>query len=169
MNWTAVGALAELLGAVAVVLSLVYLGAQVRGSTRQAKRDASRDLAVRISEISIAVSASREMGELLLVGGGSYESLDRVDEVRFRALMNALFRGLEQQYLLHREGALDDEAWTAVDNLIGDFASLPGVQRYFADRGQWYVPGFLDLVWRHAGKERTAGPKMADQYRPDAG
>ena len=167
MNWSAVGAIAELLGALAVVFSLMYVAAQVKASTRQLRLEAARDLAVRISEISLAVASSREVGELLHRGGGDYRGLDAVDQVRFRALMNSLFRGLEQQYHLRREGALNDEEWTAVERVILDFASLPGVQRYFAERGQWYTPGFLDIVWRGTPEEeRPAAPSMADQYRP---
>lgn len=167
MNWSAVGAIAELLGAVAVVVSLVYVAAQVKANTRQARLEAARDLAVRVSEISIAVASSREVGALLLHGGGAYERLDTVDQVRFRALMNALFRGLEQQFQLRREGALDDDEWAAVESMISDFASLPGVQKYFADRGQWYTPGFLEVVWRSTPVEaRPAADAMADQYRP---
>ena len=37
MNWEAIGAAAEMLGAFAVVVSIVYLATQVRVSTRQAK------------------------------------------------------------------------------------------------------------------------------------
>lgn len=167
MNWSAVAAIAEMLGAAAVVMSVLYLAAQVRSSTRQAKLDATRDLATRISEISLAVSASREMGALLLTGGGDYEKLDEVDRVRFRGLMNALFRGLEQQYLLREEGALDDEAWSAVAQIAKDFSALPGVQQYLADRGNWYSARFLDFVWSTAGIEsRPPGTTIADQYRP---
>ena len=35
MNWDSVGAVAELLGAVGVILSLAYLASQVRHNTRQ--------------------------------------------------------------------------------------------------------------------------------------
>ena len=68
MNWSAVGAIAEVLGAVAVVVSLVYVAAQEIANTRQARLEAARDLAVRVSEVSIAVASSREGGQLLLQG-----------------------------------------------------------------------------------------------------
>lgn len=167
MNWSAVGAIAESLGALAVVVSLVYVAAQVKASTRQSRLEAARDLAARFSEISLAVATSREIGELFHRGGGDYRGLDAVDQLRFRSLMNSLFRGLELQFHLRREGALDDEEWAAVESMILDFASLPGVRMYFAERGRWYTPGFLDIVWRGVpAEDRPTGPLMADQYRP---
>ena len=80
------------------------------------------------------MAATREMGALLLSGSWDYEKLDQIDQVRFRGLMNSLFRGLEQQYLLRKAGALDDESWAAVEAIIADSGSgtivsapLPGV------------------------------------------
>lgn len=48
MNWDAIGAIAEVLGAVGVIASLVYLAGQVRSSGNQAKAaaDQSRQAAV---------------------------------------------------------------------------------------------------------------------------
>ena len=46
MNWDAVAALAELLAALAVVASLVYLAVQVRQNTRQARLAAQHSMAI---------------------------------------------------------------------------------------------------------------------------
>ena len=167
MNWDAISAIAEMLSAVAVVVSLVYLASQVKANTRQARGDAARDLAVLVSEISLAVASSRDVGSLLLRGGGNYDSLDALDQVRFRSLMNAFFRGMEQQFQLRREGAVDDDVWAALESVILDFTSLPGVQKYFSERGQWYTQEFLEVVWRGKPvKDRPKGPSMEEQYRP---
>ena len=167
MTWSAVAAVAELLGATAVVVSLIYLAAQVRANTRQARLEAARDLAVRISEISIAIGSSREVGELFHAGGGGYGDLDAVDQLRYRGLLNALFRGLEQQFHLWGQGALTDEEWGTVERIIMDFTSLPGVQQYFAERGQWYTSGFLEIVWRATPHQnRPTGAPFSDHYRP---
>ena len=45
MNWDAIGAVGEILGAAAVVLSLVYLATQIRQGT-SATRTATRDAAM---------------------------------------------------------------------------------------------------------------------------
>jgi hypothetical protein len=79
--------------------------------------------------------------------------------------MNSLFRGLEQQFLLRAEGALDDDSWHAVDRMIKDWAELPGVQGYFMDRGRWYTDGFVEHVWSTiGGRPDGAGRSLAEQY-----
>lgn len=170
MNWDAVGAIAELLGAAAVVVSLVYVATQVRESTRQARRDATRDLATRMSDISLAVASSPELGELLVRGGADLTQLSKGDQARYRGLMNSLFRSLEQQFLLRREGALDDESWRAVQHITRDFAALPGAQTYLTDRGQWYTPSFLDHVWELVGgRPESEGRTLVEHYSDGAG
>ena len=43
MNWDAVGALAELMGAVGVVVTLIYLSRQVRDNTDSIRRSTAHD------------------------------------------------------------------------------------------------------------------------------
>ncbi len=166
MNWSALGAVADLLSAVAVVVSLLYVAAQVKASTRQARQDAGRDLAARVSEVSLAVASDPELGRLLVQGGADPEVLSPGDQARFRGLMNSLFRGFEQQYLLRRQGALDDESWGAVERMIRDWMALPGVQIYFRDRGDWYTTGFLAYVTRAGGDTlvKEAKRSLLDHY-----
>ena len=165
MNWEAVGAVAELVGAIAVVVSLLYVASQVRESTRQARRDATRELASRISDVSLAVATNPELGGLLVRGGADLSKLSPGDQARFRGLMNSLFRGFEQQFLLRREGALDDESWQAVERLTQDFTQLPGVQTYLLDRGRWYSASFLEWVWGLVGgRPDLEGKTIAEQY-----
>jgi hypothetical protein len=166
LNWSALGAIAQLLSAVAVVVSLLYVAAQVKVSTRQARQAAGRDLAARVSDVSLAVAADPELGRLLVQGGADPGVLSPGDQARFRGLMNTLFRGFEQQYQLRREGALDDEAWGAVERMIRDWMALPGVQVYFRDRGDWYTTGFLEYVRQAAGGTlvREAKRSLLDHY-----
>lgn len=165
MNWEAIGAIGELLGAVAVVLSLLYVALQVRSSTRQARFDASRELAVRISDASFAAAENPDLAEIFHRGSANPGSLDPVEQVRYRGFVNTLFRGFEQQYLLRRDGAIPDEQWTAVSAIIHDFCALPGVQLYLKDRGAWYTPAFRKYLGDVEGVANIAeGRSMRRHY-----
>ena len=165
MNWDALGALAEMVGAGAVVLSLLYLAMQVRESLRQARFDATRELSTRIADASLAVAQSRDVAKMFLHGASKFEDLDEVDQVRFRGLMNALFRGFEQQFLLWRAGAIDQEGWHTVEGIIHDFTTLPGVREYLVHRAPWYSRAFREYLQDREGiaygDERVG---MAEDY-----
>ena len=89
MNWDAIGALAELLGALGVIVSLAYLAVQIRQNTAQIGEQ-SREL--RLAAIdAIAQSFSRfrdplirdpELAALWLRGIADYDGLDEVEQVR---------------------------------------------------------------------------------------
>ena len=153
MNWNATAAIAEIIAAIAVILSLIYLSAQVRASTRQASTDAVRDLAKGVSDLSLSIAANSELSMIFVSGLADFDALSPEHQLRFRALCNSLFRVLEQQFLLREHGDLNEEAWHGVSNMLADFAQLPGVRQYFTDRGHWYAPSFVRYLQGEAGLE----------------
>ncbi len=60
MNWDAIGAIAEMLGAVAVFASLVYLAVQIRGSTNQASAQMFQSVASEQARVSDAITGDPE-------------------------------------------------------------------------------------------------------------
>ena len=46
MNWDAIGAVGEIVGAMAVVVSLVYLGSQIRVQNRESRLAAMHDVSI---------------------------------------------------------------------------------------------------------------------------
>ncbi len=107
MNWSAVGAIGELVGAAAVVVSLLYLAAQMRNAARQARLEAGRSLSTGIAEVSLALSVNGELGDIYVRGSRDFESLDTKEQFRYRTFMNSVFKLLEQMYFLQLEGSLD--------------------------------------------------------------
>ena len=61
MNWEMIGALGELLGAVVVVGSIVYLASQVRHNTAVARSDVGRELAARFSELNQGIATDERL------------------------------------------------------------------------------------------------------------
>jgi len=66
VDWNAVGALGEVLGAVAVVLTLAYLAKQVRQSNRIAKAEAFRSGRVRMADLLARWADDEEWCELFI-------------------------------------------------------------------------------------------------------
>lgn len=66
LNWTAVGAVGELLGGLVVIATLIYLGQQVRQSNRLARAEAYRLTLHRFSEISHEWAVNGDTAELMV-------------------------------------------------------------------------------------------------------
>ena len=159
MNWSAVGAIGELLGAAAVVISLLYLAAQMRMGARQARLEAGRNLSRGIGDVSLALSVNGELGDIYVRGSRDFESLDPKDQFRYRTFMNSVFKLFEQMYFLQLEGSLDPEIWKGSEGMITDLISAPGVQLYARDRSTWYSESFLRYLTSRGlpeSQERTS-------------
>jgi hypothetical protein len=64
MNWDALGAMGEIVGAVAVVATLLYLAAQMRHSNRTSKAAVASDLMQKYNDFLTVVLANPEIGKL---------------------------------------------------------------------------------------------------------
>jgi len=63
MNWEAIGAIGEILGAAAVVVSLIYLAVQIRANHKEVRLAAMHEISVEFRE-SISTFADPQMAEL---------------------------------------------------------------------------------------------------------
>ena len=107
MNWDAIGAIGEIAGALAVVLSLIYLATQIRVSNRAAQNSVNKELMDQFSDVLSQVSSSEETSDLWLRGLTNDESLSKKELFRFRILLWKIVLGWERAYYLEAENELD--------------------------------------------------------------
>jgi hypothetical protein len=153
MNWDAIGAIAELLGAIGVIASLAYLSVQIRQNTRQIGEH-SREL--RISAIdSIANSFSRfrdplirdpELAALWVRGIADYQSLDDVERVRLGRLLQELFFAHQNTWSRFMEGATTEASWLDHRQAIAANLSHPGIKTWWAETRSIYADDFEDVI-----------------------
>jgi len=84
MNWDAIGAIGEILGAIGVVGSLVYLAAQIRKSDQTARADSLQALWDGARDRSFKPQFSDpEVGDLFAKGLTNFEALGKSEKRRF--------------------------------------------------------------------------------------
>ena len=66
MNWDAIGAVGEIVGAAAVVLTLLYLALQVRGQNRQSRSMSAKELVREMNEGRALLLVNESLAELAL-------------------------------------------------------------------------------------------------------
>ena len=98
--------IAEVIGAIAVVASLLYVGYEIQRNTkvglasnRQAIADRAQELALYSGEIGI--------DRLIFDANGDKVELTEAEQRRLIAYVGALLRTTEEAYLLYRDGLLD--------------------------------------------------------------
>ncbi|MEN8185392.1 MAG: DUF6082 family protein, partial [Myxococcota bacterium] len=83
MNWDAIGAIGEVVGALAVVISLVYLGYQVREGARASQAETELEAARMWSDLHGQVARDPELARIWDAAHTNPEGLSDLDRQRF--------------------------------------------------------------------------------------
>jgi hypothetical protein len=162
MNWDAVSAVAESVGAVGVVATLVYLAVQIRSNTR-ALRAATYDSFV--SQFRDWNAPLRANPQLSAQFGTQIEEIETLDEESRKHATHVFFDFLKLAENLHyqyRMGMVDDSLWSGWDNFFHHYLNAPGMVWYWERRKGFCDPAFREWVERlHA--EKPESPLRATQ------
>ena len=111
MNWDAIGAVGEVVGAVAVVVTLVYLTIQLRQNTRTMKLSTHHETKTAYNALHIAFGSDPGVSILLDRGAEDYSQLKREERFRYAMLMRASFGLHGDMFLQYQEGLISEEEW----------------------------------------------------------
>ena len=103
MNWDAVGAVAEMVGAVAVVVSLIYVGAQIRQSNRLSRADTFYNSNVQYAALMSQISGDGDLAKIYRRAKLG-EELEPDDLERFKAFLWSYFGFSENLYIQEESG-----------------------------------------------------------------
>lgn len=167
MNWQAIGAVAEAVAAVGVILSLVYVGAQVRQGTLETRVGILRSMVNELGRVHDSLAEHGDLANIVVRGFADYDALSIVERARMSSYLAHMFKLFEQLHVLHANGAIDAEDWRGFEHAIGDIAAYPGVQTWMTTRREWmrreFVSYVRDLLDRPGGAniflEQSAGEK----------
>ena len=146
MNWDAIGAIAELLGAIGVIASLIYLATQSRQNTETVRSAAVESAADRFAENNRVAALNLDLAELLESGHSDYEALSIVQKRRYRSFQIAVLRDHETIFLHHRNGLITDSHWEGFANSLRYQARRPGVQHVWQQTRLIFSPEFREFI-----------------------
>lgn len=110
MSWEAIAAIGEMVGAVAVVISLLYLGRQVREGARAELASTEMEAARMWSEFHTRVAHSPDMARIWDTAHTDHDSLEPVERQRFVWLIAEYFFLVEGLFKQHGRGYLSDDS-----------------------------------------------------------
>jgi len=140
--------LAEIIGAFAVVVSLVYVGIQVNDSAGAVRSASANDANVALQAFYLQLGADRETSSIMYRGLKSELALADEDEYQFLMMLHGAFLGFQNSYLLAEEGTIDEELLDSLKTTIANIHRLPGMKRYWRQRKSYLHSGFVDWVDR---------------------
>ncbi|MBL4783690.1 MAG: hypothetical protein JKX92_15765 [Porticoccaceae bacterium] len=113
MNWEAISVVAELLGLIAVVISVLYLGLQVKNQTQEYKLAGIHDVCRNLMD-SYTTLQDPVMAEAWLKGSTDYDALSDVQKIQVIAFITRHLRLVEDTYYQAKANRLKPTYWEGI-------------------------------------------------------
>ena len=145
MNWDAVGAIGEIVGAGAVVISLVYLAIQIRAQNKEAQVAAMHEISVGYRD-SLATFADEGMANIFEKAYDGVDDLSISESVRLIAGLQRVFRVWEEAFIQYEAGRLDPRIWDSMVRQYASYLSMPPFLHVWEMRKEYFDHQFLEYV-----------------------
>ncbi|MGR8950685.1 MAG: hypothetical protein ACU84Q_21800 [Gammaproteobacteria bacterium] len=144
MSWDAIGALSEVIGGIAVVVSVIYLAIQIKKQTEEARLAATRDLARQMNDMVQELHADKEFLALYRKGITEIDSLPDDERLQIGLFFNRLFRVAAQYYVHYLRDRV--EYYDSQHKRMREFLTFPGVQRWWELNREMHAPLFQAYI-----------------------
>jgi len=146
MNWEAISAISETVGAVAIVATLVYLAIQIRQNTASVKGSAYQEWVAANLELNMAATEPT-LSHLLVLGNFDSASLSNESFVAFAMWKLGVMQMAQATDYLFRTGSLDRDLWETEINRAAGILAMPGVRQWWDAGGNTQLtPRFVKLL-----------------------
>lgn len=140
MNWEVVGAVSEFVGAVVVVVTLIYVARQIHQVNAQSQASARYSFIEAYGQMNTSIASSKEVASLFRRGFKGLD-LDEDEHYQFFALIGQFINTWSTLYDLHREGLLPENQWTMVRKDIITLFTETGGRTFWEQHGKYGVHG----------------------------
>lgn len=143
MNWDAIGAIAELLGATGVIGSLIYLSFQIRQNSLDLKESAKRATQTSIYQQNLLNFENLEAYELIQRGMEEAPDFSDSDRGRFHNYWMTAFINYQEAFKSVRGQRTDDDFWNIIEHHIRIYLSTPGLARWWQKNAHVFNEEFV--------------------------
>lgn len=148
MNWDAIGAMGEVLGAVAVVATLLYVSRQLREQARALTTGVRDSAFQQLATWNYQVMADPHLSHLFQRGAATddWGEFSPEEQSRLIHVFYSFFKVFENVYLHTAEGSADHRVWEQNCRVFFAYASKPGCIRYWTQREATLDPRFVEVL-----------------------
>ena len=143
MNWDALGALAELVGAVGVIASLFYVASQIRRNSGALEASTNQAIADATQQRLLVPAQSPELAAAFAKAQSDTSSLSPGERIQLDFFARATFRGIQNAFFQHRRGFISDEVWRDYEVVLLNNARRSHVQEWWSAERHTFDEAFV--------------------------
>ena len=156
MNWEAIGAIGEVVGAIAVVATLAYLAVQLRQNTQSSRNASWQAIIGMLVDLDVTEATDPQLSSFIQKAEDAPESLTDEQYWKFKRIAQARLGALEYAFLASRSGTIDEYLLGAIQGYTELTMSKPGYRKFWSEVGEAvYHPDFIAHV--NLTTEKTDG------------
>ncbi len=145
--------IAEISAAALVIVSLIYVGLQVKQSNQAAYASTNQAHAEVANGYIGLINASNNLADILHQGARGLSLLKEGNLIRFMAFHDQIFVAFQSFYFQYLRGALDERIWNTYKQAMLDLLAQAGQQEWWKLRQHWFDAEFRNYIDRVATKE----------------
>ena len=146
MDWNTITGSAEVLGALAVLITLFYLARQIRQNTEEIRSANYHSVTDSFNEINLAVAENAELARVFRTGNEAYEELSEDEKFQYGFFMHATFRVMDVIKFQSQHGTGDTTLWEFEKDSIDTILATPGCRKWWKERPYNYSEDFVTYV-----------------------
>ena len=171
MDLETLGNLGEFASGIVVIISLVYLAAQVRQNTKSLRTENYARALERVSAIQSRLSQDSDFNERFSRGLLDPSQLSRNERVQFTWCLYEMFGGHEFLFHQSQSGAIPEEVWERWSETMVWWFAFPGVRSWWHSRPAPFSASFssyIDTVLERKPADRAANQRWLDFISVDS-
>ena len=146
MSLEQLGLIADIVGAIAIIVTLVYLAIQVKDSARASRSAAVTDATTAMQAFYQELGSDSATSRLFLEGLRNPDALSEEDRFQYLMMMHSCYLGFQRSFFLAREGTLDVALRDSIGTAMHAVNHLPGIHLYWRQRKGYFQPEFVEWV-----------------------
>ncbi len=134
--------IAQVVAAVILVLSVIYLALQVRQNTHAMRLSNFQSVSAGWASILNMLTKNEEVADIYRRGMVAYDALNDIEQFRFRMMGMQFLRTFNENFEQQHEGAVRKARQEASQRAHLDVMQTPGMQVVWSSRKHWFPDDF---------------------------
>ena len=141
------GAIGEIVGAVGVIVTLLFLSLQIRANTKESRLSATADIARDYNAYLQHITSNEALSALWLRAvDDDFGSLTEAERARVIMVMGNFFRIMESAHIQYTSGRMDLASWQGYERLLARSVSANAFSAYWQLRATLHGVSFQKLI-----------------------
>ena len=163
MNWDAISGIADVVSALGVIGSLIYVGVQIKKNTLETRRANARSTSHDHGAAIHAILQDEKVSDIVLKGFEDLDSLTVNERYRFDLATLVWLQAIEQAFADIRQREYPDDMEDTYKVMVPGVLNTPGGLKWWASRRPWFSAAFQKevdaLLASPAAEHSKAGTK----------